>query len=91
MKKSKTILVSFVGLLIAMMAITVDILDEDRIIPVEQLPLAAKTYVHNNFPGGTIAYAKLKDEIISKKFEVGLNNGFELEFNSDGLLTDFDD
>ena len=91
MKKSKVILASFVGLIIAAMAVTVDILDEDRVIPEEQLPLAAKTYVQNHFPYNTIAYAKIKNEVIKTTYTVGMNNGFELEFDNQGMLTDFDD
>ena len=91
MKKSKIILATIVGLIITAMAVTVDILDQERIIPVDQLPAAAKTYVQNNFPNSNIAYAKMKNEVIKTTYEVGMTNGFELEFTSDGMLADFDD
>lgn len=91
MKKSKIILATIVGLIITAMAVTVDILDQERIIPVDQLPAAAKTYVQNNFPNSNIAYAKKKNEVIKTTYEVGMTNGFELEFTSDGMLADFDD
>ena len=91
MKKSKLILVAFMGVVIAMMSIVIDVLDKDQVIPADQLPLAAKNYVQDNFPGGTIAYAKVNNDLIKTSYEVKLNNGFELEFNNDGFLTDFED
>ena len=91
MKKSKVILASFVGLIIAAMAITIEVLDEDRMIPVEGLPTAVKTYVQNNYPNSNIAYAKKKNEIIKTTYKVGMSDGFELEFDGNGMLTDFDD
>ncbi len=91
MKKSSKFLVALVGIVIVIMAVTVDILDRDRVIPADNLPLAAKNYVQDKFPGGTIAYAKLKNDLYKTSYEVKLNNGFELEFDSSGCLTDFDD
>ena len=91
MKKSKIILASIVALMIAGAAITIDIVGEDRIIPVESLPAAVKTYVQNNYPNSNIAYAKKENEIIRTKYKVGLSDGFELEFDGNGMLTDFDD
>jgi hypothetical protein len=91
MKKSKIILASIVGLVITGAAITIDILDEDRIIPVESLPVAVTTYVQNNYPNSNIAYAKKKNEIIQTTYKVGMSDGFELEFDGNGMLTDFDD
>ena len=43
MKKSKLILVAFMGVVIAMMSIVIDVLDKDQVIPADQLPLAAKS------------------------------------------------
>ena len=91
MKKSRIILASIVGLIITGAAITIDILDEDRIIPVEGLPVAVKTYVQNNYPNSNIAYAKKKNEIIQTTYKAGMSDGFELEFDGNGMLTDFDD
>ena len=91
MKKSKIILASIVGLMIAGSAIAIDIVGEDRIVPVESLPMAVKTFVQNNYPNSNIAYAKKENEIIRTKYKVGLSDGFELEFDGNGTLTDFDD
>ena len=91
MKKSKIIYAAFIGLLLIAAAVTVEILDEDRIIPVDSLPTEVKTYVQNNYPNSNIAYAKKKNEIIKTTYKVGLSDGFELEFDSNGMLTDIDD
>ena len=91
MKTSNKIIASLVGLAIVVMAIAVDMLDKDYVIPSDSLPLAAKSYVQDKFPGGTIAYAKMKNDIYTTSYEVKLNNGFELEFDSSGSITDFED
>ncbi len=91
MKKSKLIFVSFMGIIMAVMAVVIDVLDKDLLISANQLPLTAQNYVQDNFPGGTVAYAKLKNDIIKTSYEVKLNNGFELQFDNYGYLTGFDD
>ena len=91
MKKSKNILAAIIGVAIVLLAITVELLDKDYVISADRLPLAAKSYVQHNFPDGTIAYAKLKNDLYKTSYEVKLNNGFELEFDNTGCLTDFDD
>ena len=91
MKTSNKIIASLVGIAIVAMAVAVEVLDKDYVIPADNLPLAAKSYVQDNFPGGTIAYAKKKNDIYTTSYEVKLNNGFELEFDSSGSITDFED
>ena len=91
MKTSNKIIASLVGIAIVAMAVAVEVLDKDYVIPTDNLPLAAKNYVQDNFPGGTIAYAKKKNDILTTSYEVKLNNGLELEFDSSGCLTDLED
>ena len=91
MKTSNKIIASLVGIAIVAMAVAVEVLDKDYVIPTDNLPLAAKNYVQDNFPGGTIAYAKKKNDILTTSYEVKLNNGLELEFDSSGSLTDLED
>jgi hypothetical protein len=55
----------------------------DRIIPAEQLPAAAKTFIQKTFPGQTVSYAKI-DFDGRKKYEVRLSNGTEVEFDKNG-------
>ena len=90
MKTSKLLLLTFVGLLLSVMTVTIDLLDRDSFISADQLPTAAKAYLHKYFPNGNVAYAKMKNDIIQTTYEVGVNNGYELEFTSDGMLLDVD-
>ena len=53
---------------------------DDRPIPVEQLPVAAKTFVQTNFQGKKIIYAE-KDW---NSYECRLDDGTKIEFNRKG-------
>ena len=90
MKTSKLLLLTFLGLIFSIMAVTVDLIDRDSFISADQLPTAAKTYLQKYFPDGNVAYAKIKNDIVKTTYEVGVNNGYELEFTSDGMLLDVD-
>ena len=79
MKKS----VLFLAALICMMLQTVSMSADDRVIPTEQLPAAAKSFIQKTFPGKTITYATI-DTDGRKTYEVHLNNGFEVEFDKNG-------
>ena len=90
MKTSKLLLLTFIGLILSIMTVTIDLLDRDRFISADMLPTAAKTYLQKYFPNGNVAYAKIKNDIVKTTYEVGVNNGYELEFTSDGMLLDVD-
>ena len=38
-----------------------------------------------------LGITKEKKELFSTVYQVNMTNGFELEFNNEGMLTDFDD
>lgn len=57
---------------------------EDMPIPAAQLPAAAKTFVQQNFPGKTIAYAEKDTEFMKTKYEVSLNDGTQIDFDKAG-------
>ena len=57
---------------------------DDRIIPVEQLPAAAKTFIQKNFPGRTISYAQEDRDGLSKTYEARLDDGTEVKFDKKG-------
>lgn len=63
---------------------------EKRIVPAEQLPVGAKIYVEQSYPGRSITYVKKDSEFFSTKYEVGLDDGTEIEFNKDGEPVDID-
>ena len=80
MKKSSI----FLTALICMMMQSLSTFADDRIIPNEQLPAAAKTFVKNTFPGQGVAYAKMDRDFGKTTYEVRLSNGTEVEFDAKG-------
>lgn len=81
MKKSTL----FLAALLCMMMQSVSTFARDRIIPTEQLPAAALTFIQENFPGEGITYAKKDFDNGRKQYEVRLNNGIQLDFNKKGV------
>ena len=75
--------VLFFAALVCMLMHSVSSFAGDRIIPAEQLPAAAKTFIQKTFPGQTVSYAKI-DFDGRKKYEVRLSNGTEVEFDKNG-------
>ena len=55
-------------------------------IPVEQLPQAARTFVQKNFPNNTIIYAE--KEMFS--YEARLDDGTEIDFDRKGIWNKVD-
>ena len=86
MKKS----VFFLAALMCMMMNSVATFANDRIIPAEQLPAAAKTFIQKNFPGQAVSYAKIDKDFGKTTYEVCLNNGVELEFDKNGAMDKVD-
>ena len=79
MKKS----VFFLAALVCMMMQSVSSFADDRVIPAEQLPAAAKTFIQKTFPGQAVSYATI-DFDGRKKYEVHLSNGTEVDFDKNG-------
>lgn len=64
--------------------------DGDKIITVDQLPAAAKTYIEQNHANEQILYVKKDAELFNTKYKVQLSGGMELEFNKKGEIQDID-
>jgi hypothetical protein len=75
MKQMKHFLMALLCLLVSNVALA-----DDTPIPVEQLPVAAKTFVQTHFQGKKILYAE-KDW---NSYECRLNDGTKIEFNRKG-------
>lgn len=60
---------------------------DDRPIPVEQLPAAAKAFVKEHFPENAIVYAKIDIEMQKTEYEARLNDGSMVEFDEQGNWT----
>ena len=80
MKKSRLFLVA----LMCMVLQSATCFADDRIIPVEQLPAAAKTFVQKQFPKAAISYASKDFEFGGTKFEARLADGTEVDFDNRG-------
>lgn len=80
MKKSTI----FLAALLCMMMQTVSTFAGDRLITTEQLPAAAKAFIQENFPAQGITYAKKDFDDGRRRYEVRLDNGFELDFDKQG-------
>lgn len=59
-------------------------------IDVGQLPEVARVYLQKNYPEKTIVFAKKDVELFTTKYEVALDDGMKIEFDSDGLPVDVD-
>ena len=80
MNKNKFFLVA----LLCMLLQSVTCLADDKIIPVEQLPASAKTFVKKYFPQATIEYATKDTEFMDTTYEVRLSDGTEVDFDKKG-------
>ncbi|MCR5131380.1 MAG: PepSY-like domain-containing protein [Prevotella sp.] len=72
--------------LMALMCITLSgsCIADDRIIPVEQLPSAAQSFIKKTFPGQKISYAQIDRDGLTTNYEVRLDDGTEVTFNKKG-------
>ena len=70
--------------LLCMLLQSVTCLADDKIIPVEQLPAPAKTFVKKYFPQATIEYATKDTEFMGTTYEVRLSDGTEVDFDKKG-------
>ncbi len=90
MKLSKLILITFVGLIIAAMDITLEMYSRNNEISAEQLATTAKTYMHKISQEGAVAFGKVKKEIKIAAYEACMNNDNMLAYNMDDQLLGFD-
>ena len=57
---------------------------KDTIISPDQLPAAAQAFIKEHFPESTISFAKKDAELSGTTYEVTLQDGTEIDFNSKG-------
>ena len=81
MKLSKLILITFVGLIIAVMDITFDMYSRNNEVSVEQLATTAKARMHKISHKGAVAFGKVKKEIKKATYEACMNNDNILAYN----------
>ena len=57
----------------------------DKPVAPEQLPEPIKAFIQQNFPGQTISYAEKDAELTGSKYDVVLNDGSRVEFDTDNV------
>ena len=75
---------SFLAGLVCLLSSATVCYADDMPIPPAQLPAAAQTFVQQNFPGKTIAYAEKDAEFMKTRYEVSLNDGTQIDFDKNG-------
>lgn len=90
MKLSKLLLITFAGLLFALIDVTVDTNGRNNIVSAEQLTATAKSYLHKFSHEGAVAFNKMKAEFKDATYDTYMNNGKELAFNMEDQFGEFD-
>ena len=62
----------------------------DKPISVNALPAKAQTLLNNHFNGQKVMLATIESGVISRSYDVVLQNGTKLEFDKKGILTEID-
>ena len=59
---------------------------DDKPVTFDQLPVAAQTFIADNYPADKISYATVDDDFIRPDYTVTLVSGVKIEFGNDGSL-----
>ena len=62
----------------------------DKPISVNALPAKAQTLLNNHFNGQKVILATIESGVVSRSYDVVLQNGTKLEFDKKGNLTEID-
>ena len=57
---------------------------------INQLPLSARNFINQHFTKPQVAHIKIDSEVLSKKYEVLLTNGIEIDFDGKGNWQEVD-
>ena len=66
------------------MALSVSCFADGKMIPVESLPEAVKSFVAAHFPDKNIIYVEMEHELSGPRYEVRLNDGSKVDCNKKG-------
>ena len=64
--------------------------DNDKPISVNALPAKAQTLLNNHFNGQKVMLATIESGVVSRSYDVVLQNGTKLEFDKKGSLKEID-
>ena len=62
----------------------------DKPIAINALPIKAQTLLNNHFNGQKVMLATIESGVVSRSYDVVLQNGTKLEFDKKGNLTEID-
>ncbi len=88
MKKLKSFLFTAILILISVSAGGCE--EKERIIPASELPVEITNWISTHFPDNEIVRSKVEIKKNKKKYEIYLQGGFNLEFNSRKEITEID-
>ncbi len=57
---------------------------KESIVSIEKVPSAAKSFIEESFPGKSVSYVKKDSKLIGTTYEIVLQDGTEIEFDSKG-------
>lgn len=84
MKKILSVLV--MAIVAVQFAFAGDVITKD----INQLPLSACNFINQHFTKPQVAHIKIDSEVLSKKYEVLLTNGIEIDFDGKGNWQEVD-
>ena len=84
MKKILSVLV--MAIVAVQFAFAGDVITKD----INQLPLSARNFINQHFNKPQVAHIKIDSEVLSKKYEVLLTNGIEIDFDGKGNWQEVD-
>ena len=84
MKKILSVLV--MAIVAVQFAFAGDVITKD----INQLPLSAHNFINQHFTKPQVAHIKIDSEVLSKKYEVLLTNGIEIDFDGKGNWQEVD-
>ena len=87
--KKKTIIKKLLLLFVCLFTLqTIARADDDKPIPVSQMPQKAQQFIKQHFAGSNIAMAKVESDFLQKSYDVIFTDGNKVEFDKKGNWTE---
>ena len=77
-------------LVVALALVAVGVKAQDKLVQFGDLPKVAQNFITTYYAVNQVSYIKMEKELFSKSYDVKLNNGVEIEFDSKGNWTEVD-
>lgn len=80
-----------ISLLVVLFTLTFSVIaDNDKIIPINEMPKVAQQFVSKHFANHKVVVVKVESEFLSKSYDVMFANGDKIEFDKKGNWTNID-